>query len=554
MLVQLPETWDQEVEFHGLTLYAVDEEDFIDIKSMRFVDCEVFSWAFDKGPLGSMLQRWVMERCNVHSYVPQIDKLIDYMAWIDCVFDETSFLLWSSSSVNIGVVDNCLMPSGMSGTPKNLEVRNTRMGSGLIIGPAYGGTERILLENSIVPFIVSSRQQGAPFLIRDRATGALISGVSFANGTITVADTTNGWQKPSNGVDSGNPFPWAVPGAKVVIYGADEVFSSGTALTVGNVPSEFLDIMVAFTVLDVYVDGSGNYCVDTDLIALPTATVSFTATVSGTTMAVSAISTGSGAACLLQGMVITGGGLPANTTITHDLGTPNNTAGVGNYTISSSAAIGSPTTFTATTPMFFLAHPCPRMTVRNCTGGKFVADQVGAPCDIPLLSYSKRKYHGLAMTSNFPQNKVDIIGNLVSWTINVTKPYIPNTGTPAFALIIYMGGWAKAGSNLYYTYIKQSIDLKTAGVRTIGPTAGTTSTPLGADSFTPVPFWLVGGHSVVIGPANSAGDTLLNGYRVEMVAQTDQDIDSASVIINNVATGSGITLDQFADTNVGSVI
>jgi hypothetical protein len=87
-----------------------------------------------------------------------------------------------------------------------------------------------------------------------------------------------------------------------------------------------------------------------------------------------------------------------------------------------------------------------------------------------------------------------------------------------------------------------------------GTLGGTILLQIGGDSISAVPFWLVGGHPVVIGPTNGAGDTLGNGYRMVMVAQTDQGVDAASIILNNVATGSGVTLDEFADTVVSATL
>lgn len=71
-----------------------------------------------------------------------------------------------------------------------------------------------------------------------------------------------------------------------------------------------------------------------------TLTALFTATVSGTTMTVSAISAG----ILTAGMVVSGGGLPANTIISAP-GT--GTGGTGTYILNNSATIGSPTALTA---------------------------------------------------------------------------------------------------------------------------------------------------------------------------------------------------------------
>jgi hypothetical protein len=303
-------------------------------------------------------------------------------------------------------------------------------------------------------------------------------------------------------------------------------------------------MVTAFTVLDVYVDGLDNYAVDTDMSVLPTSNITVRGTVSGTTLNVTAISPPD--ACLLRTMPITGGGLPAGTTITVDIGVPNSANNLGNYTISSSATISTPTTFTARLPMFYLPHPCPRLTVINCTGGRFVTDMAGAPPDIPAYSYFRRAFAGLPLNTYFPAANIPLTGNLMTWTINVVRPYTGSASS--FVLNISMFGYKTTGGNTYPTFVNQTINLKLAGTRTI--TASNVSGGLTGDRIVALPFWLSGGHWVSIGPTAGTGDTLANMPRLIMTAQTDQGVDYASITLNTATVG----VNEISDTAPNTAI
>jgi hypothetical protein len=195
---------------------------------------------------------------------------------------------------------------------------------------------------------------------------------------------------------------------------------------------------------------------------------------------------------------------------------------LGNFTLSNT--LGTPlgsTVFTVSTPMNFLPHPCPRLTMVNCTGSRFATDWQGAPADIPMFSYFRRAYSGQVIATNFHDADLNLAGNLISWTINVLRPY---TGVGAnYQCNIFIGGFAVSGGVTYPTYIAQSIDLKTPGLRTI--TAAGVSGSVGADSIAAIPFWISGRHQVLIGISPTfvprRGDTLANMPAV-MQAQTDQ--------------------------------
>jgi hypothetical protein len=545
-IVQLGDSFDQQIEIHGVAFYAPVEENAGGVLSVKFIDCDFFGWAFHTGPFPSFMRRFITEKCRFYDCVVEIDKMIDYVEYTDCDFDQTSGLHTQSSTVNMFVLDNCRFASGIRGTPKNTIIRNCFVGGNLLVGCVFGVNERMLIEGSHIAYVACSRAENTNLAVYQ-------SGFSFSNGTIKIAPGSNGWVAPGTGTYSANPLPYAAPGSKLTIVSS--VANAGTPLGVSLFPDQFLGMMSVFTVLDVYVDGSNNYCLDTDLVAFPSSTFTATGNIASgsTTLNITAITPAD--ASIMQHVGVTGPGLAAGTTVATNLGVPNATGGVGAYTLSAAATgAGSGTyTFDATNTMIYVAHPCPRLTVRNCTGGRFVADQVGAPSDIPIMSYFNRTYEGLAWSAYHSYGYVQLTGYLKSWTINVTQPY---TGADAtFTCTIYMFGWKSAGGgNMYPTFVQQTIDMKTAGLRTIGPTG--TPTGLGADSLVSVPFWLVGGHT--IGFTDSGSDTnLVNMPRMVMVAQSDQNIGSASLVVKtphraSVDPSVMAGADELSDTSLGT--
>jgi hypothetical protein len=535
-IVQLNDNFDQEIEVHGLNMYGVTEQTVGGVYSLRFVDCDMWGFAFDSGPSPVMVRKYTVERCRFHNCIPEIDKMIDEVNYIDCDFDRTSYPRFQSASINKAIFDRCKMMGGFSGTPKDLTIRDSFMAGTFTIGPVYGSTQRMTLVNSHIQRMINN----------DQATETLslgTSGLTFVNSTIKIASGTTTiyglWAGPSS--PSICPAPWAAPGAKIAIDISPNVTNSGSLNCQGT-----CGMMTAFTVLDVYTDGGGAFCIDTDMAALPSTGITVTGTVSGTTLSVTAISPAG--AVLLKGAKITGGGITAGTIITSDLGLPNTFSNLGNYGLNVSSTIGTPQAFTATLDMNFLPHSCPRLTVLNCTGSRWMADMAGAPADIPMYSYFKRAYAGGVLSVVTQEKALWLAGNLLSWTINVLKPY---TGADAtYLCVFYVFGFAVSGGITYPTYITQTVDLKTTGLRTI--TAAGVSGSVGADSIAAIPFWVTGSHLVTIGHPPSfvqnGADNLSNFPFFVMQAQTDQGIGFASMVANTVTAG----VDEFADTIMGA--
>jgi hypothetical protein len=611
-MVQLSEVFDQHIEVHGLNINAPTQQSMGGVLSVRFVDCDVWGWGYKCGPSPTFAKTIKFEECRFHESIQEVDKSIDLLIYEDCEFDNQSGLLFQSAGINKCVINRCRIPNdavafGIEGTPNDLTIRDSYIGR-ISVGPAIGATQRMTWINSHISTVESILAQG------DVATFA---DMTFSNGTLKTAaghiniSTFTPWAGPS---DSVCPANWAAPGNKIAICTDPAVTSTGGRLR----PTMCTGMMTCFTVLDVYTDGSNNFCIDTDLPALQNMTITVTGTVSngsgasGNILNITAISPVGAAP--LAGMDISGGGLPngiisttslltggsgyvnatytsvpvtggtgsgavwssitvaggtvtaatlgtggtnyklsdiisastaslggtgsgftaqvdrkTGTTIQNDLGIPNATNNLGNYTLSNSALIAS-TTFTVTTNLYFLPHDCPRFTVINCTGGRTVADMAGAPPNIPMYSYFRRAFAGFILNSPQLEATVRLAGNLMYWDIDVQKPY---TGLDAtYTCTIYMFGYAVSAGITYPTYITQVINLKTAGKRTVS--ALTTAGGVTGDALVTVPIWLTGGHNVLIGPPTgliNGSDTLSTQPRIVMTAQTDQGIDFSSEFV-----------------------
>ena len=238
--------------------------------------------------------------------------------------------------------------------------------------------------------------------------------------------------------------------------------------------------------------------------------------------------------------------MPAGTFITSDVRLPNSSGNLGVYYLNNSANIGS-TTFTATIPLVFLQALAPRTTVIDSSGCQFLSDQAGAPPDIPIYSYFRRAFGGFAQTTNYNSlSAVDLMGNLLNWTINVIRPYTGGESSYTCELTLFGFGTFNSGANLYPTAINVTIDLKTAGTRVL--TATGFSGSAGADSLSSVPFFLTGAHIINIGPSNSGGDTLAEMPFFTMQAQCDQGIGFGTMQASTATT----SFDVLADTTTGA--
>lgn len=519
-IAQLNDCFDQELEIHNQTIYGSQggQCSYLGVLSVKLIDCEIYSQGFKAGPFCSTMRNFTLERCICHFYQPEFDKMTDTIKIIDCELIESSYLFFQSASINKTIIERTRLEGGIDGTPKDMTIRDSVVGGRFRINTVYGPTERITLINTTIGEVVNQYQQGAPVAVAR-------AGLTFANGTFK-ADTSGNMSWKGSTVVGGCPFPWGVQGAKILFSTNVHVGGNPAGIGIGVSVQDTMAMLSPFTVLNVYVDGSDNYCLDTDLPFLPTTTINLTGSISaGTNQLVVASIDSPTDACLLSGMTIvqnTGGSLPANTTIAADIGVPNVTGGLGTYTLSANGTAGPGSTFTASiNDMFFLPHPCPRFTVINCTGGDFIADLSGMPLEVPMYSYFKRAFTGFGFQqSGQPANYVKLAGNLKTWTIDVQKPYTGAATT--YPLVLYIFGYKTVGSNTYPTFAVETIDLKTAGVRTITSTGvysqvgnnPYTAGGLGADALVAIPFFISGGHPVIAGQPRPMRSVVGNGTTV----------------------------------------
>jgi hypothetical protein len=527
-IVQLNDGFDQELEVHGLNIYGVTEGTIGGMRTVRLIDCEMYGWAFDSGPSPALVRKFTMERCNFHNCIPEVDKMIDTIEYIDCVFDQTSYPRLQTASINKLLIERCKMMNGVSGTAKETVIKDSFLSGQFKLGIVYGATDRVTLINSYIGETLDSMQEG---------TVVNTVFVTFTNGTLSIpigGTTAYGtWRAPGGATAAVCPLPWAVPGAKIALCATPTVITN--ASTSGTInPGSTMGMIKAFTVLDVYTDGAGAFSVDTDLPVFPNTAITLTGTVSGTTLTATAVTPSD--AWPLAGMNITGGTLPGGTVITQIPGVPANQLGA--YTLNNSATIGASTPFTVTNVMHYQPHSCARLTVINCTGGRTVADMAGAPPDIPMYSYFRRAFAGLPISVNTSERYVRLAGNLLYLNINVLRPYTGAAASYQFNINIF--GYKTAGGITYPTISSQSVNLKTVGLRQI--TAAGVTGNLAGDAISAVPFWLTGSHVVAVGPTLGGGDTLAMMPYVVVTAQTDQGIYPSLVL--NAHDG----VNQFADT------
>lgn len=549
-IVQMPDTFDQEVEIIGFTINGTTEQNFAGMLSITLIDCIVYAWGFKTGPFPSSMRKFSMRNCRCFNYSSEIDKMIDYIEYIDTIFDSQSYVFFQSASINKALIKRCRMPAGIGGCPKQLDIEDSYIAGQLLLGPVFGVNERMRLVNSNIQELGNGNE--AQQVLQ-------LAAVTFSTGTIKFASGNMGpfgiWYGPGTpSTFTACPITWGIPGAKIAIVSPYITSGNGISPNIGVNTSQTFAMIATFTVLKVYTDGSDNFCVDTTLAYLPSTTIKIHGTVSGNTLTVTSFDSPTSDACLLQGMAIqstSGSLLPAGTIISQDLGVPNTTSNLGAYTLSHSATIGSSTSFTVTGTLSFLPHPSPRMIVDNCTNGRQVADMQGHTSGDPIFSYVNRAFGGFTVDQDVAELFFGLCGKLDRpgldyLTIDVIKAYTGAGGAGSCFATIYMFGWKQVAGNIYPIWVSEVIDLTVLGSRTITAVA---TTPIGgsADSLSTIPWFLTGGHFVVSGPING-GDTLDMMPYFQITGHANQGINFAAMTINTTALG----IDGLADTVTGS--
>lgn len=494
--------WDVETHLKGLHIIE-PFQNFSAGKILRISD----SFFESQGHIPSFNKIYIAERCRFTQGI-EIDKLNELVIYRDCTGPGTSI---QSSSTDRIVYENCDFNT-IGGTTRLTEIRNCSIGQ-LTVGPiAFGVSESVLIENSRVMLF----QKTNTFYDDPTLSGQfnLIENFTWSGGTFSKPITDG-------------PIPWAVPGSKVFV----RPFGPATGMN-DNIGSPFV-------ITDVRTDGS-NTLVDTTLTGKPvgnstnsavTITIGNPTVINWTSHGLSA---NTPVTFLTTGALPTG--MPANIYYVLAAGLTGSsfefsTSPGGSPVATSGTQSGTQTAIA--NPLQFISHPCPRLTIRGCTGSPTIAAMSDGPPELPIYSYFKRLYTGDSgsISGAGPLNVVQPYawGKLISLSINVIKAY---TGaTNPLTLTITANGWtdALAAGNL-----TQVIDMRTTGLRTITQTTATGS--VGADTIAAFANWISGAFKMVFN-SDVANDTTAPLFEIEVF--TDQGVTKYNMV-------------QYFDNNVGA--
>jgi len=338
---------------------------------------------------------------------------------------------------------------------------------------------------------------------------------------------------------------WAVPGRKCYLNRFDNNFTGAQNANFGS----------PFTILGTYIDGSNNLCIDTDLAAIPAyITTSSTVTVSNASgsLQINWAAHGLIAGTCVAFNVAAGGTFPGgiNPSAPYFVAAPVN---AGNFLIKDQfgnvvpfSTSGSGTLTAYANPLGIKMHPCPRLTVKNCTGCDGI-NHLGGADDEPAFSRLRYRISGPILTGELLALPQIIWGTLISLTVNVIRPYTGGVATMNLTIIAngYVPGTLAAGN---LTAANIVINTKVAGIRTLGPTAGTTSGAQAGDTLAFYPNWI--SDSFTINYSNPfSSDTFATAPIIEIEVLTDQGATKYHLDITQPVIATGGSVHMF-DTGI----
>lgn len=489
--------WDQEVEITGLRDNSTGQVTAAG-KSVKIKDCHFYG----QGPVPSWSKYWEMDNCKVENFGfisqnsggPEIDKLIDEVNFKNCEFGS-----WSnqSSSINRLVIENCKIGT-MNGTARQTLIRNSEIRS-LLIGPLTGMADNLIVENSQIGNLESNLTFSEQAITRQTqgvANYSIVDGV--LKRPITYSDGMNGW---------------AIPGAHGVVR--------DYALT-------HLSIGSPFQIVDIFKDVSDNFCIETDLTALPVgSSTQSTVTISIASPAVISWA-GHGLAANTPIVFNTTGALPTGL-LAHQnspqlyyvsaTGLNVNdfqvSATAGGAVINTSGSQSGVHTAIAN-PLKFSMILCPRVTFRDCTGSVKAVELCEAPPELPCGTFMKQRIQANLGGPGYGNinNTLYLHGKLVYISINVLKAYTGGAGTMNWVLTFNAFNTSLIQANPTFT-----INTFNVGKRLITPLAATGA--LGGDTIAAADVWISGSGFSITQSAGAGGEDPGTWPLVELEIQTD---------------------------------
>jgi hypothetical protein len=606
MIVPMNPAWDTEVEVHGPTWMAQATASCA--RRILFKDVVYQGWGDGPGiAVATLAQEYIFENCRFlapnGNILMQVDKMMEYLEFSNCRSPNGLVIAFESQSSHICRIKNSTGTS-IQGTPRHVQITGSEVNE-LLVGPYIGVTDSAVIINSwLTWFDMLERTDDASAGISPNNDQTLIPNWTFSSGTFTralqpgtgtgsISGTTLtltaasgvwgiGQRVNGAGVTAGTVITaygtglggtgtytvspsqtvgsvaltawlpgqqgqlWQIPGAKLYMTDAGNVFTYEQ-----NMGSPF-------TILNVTMDGSGNFSFDTTLQAVPSRQTSSTCTITAATPAVVTHTLGTLAAGTPICFNTTGAlpiGLsystiyyvsasPAPTSTTCSVSDTHAHALAGTNQIATSGSQGGTQTAFAN-PLCFRPHPCPRFTSIGNTGCSAMLDLNGA-IDEPIFSRAKRSFVGKQSTQSgnpigFQQPNSKVWGFLKNMTVTVYQ-----AGVASGTLTISSPSFQQPSCLNSTSNFSVVIDTTTAGVRTITNSASTTSTPLGSDSFAAFVDWIAG--PLVFTP--STGVTLPNSAMVSMEIETDQGITRFSNMMGGPASATAPFLWQYMDSGI----
>lgn len=526
LIAQMHPAWDTEVEIHGARWIGEPTETLA--RRVLFQDCVFQGYGdFPGQAVPTQAQSYIFRNCrflqaNIGSFM-EIDKNIEVLVLDGCYMPNRYSITFPSTSVHLCIIKNH-RGSGIFGSPRQIAVSESEVDA-ITVGPPLGVTDSYILKNSRVTYFDMSGRNDDAVSLTPTNDMTLVPNWSFSNGTFTRNIT---------GLPGQQAMSWQIPGVKCYMTDAGNIFKFGQ-----NMGSPF-------TILNVYMDGSGNFSFDTTLKAVPTRQTSSTVTITNASPGVVSW-TSNGLANGTPVFLKTTGTLPSPlspSTPYYVVSTATNTfqlaLTVGGSAINTTTA-GSGTHTAFGNPLCFRPHPCTRFTSIGNSGCNPIIDQNGS-IDEPLFSRVKRAFVGKQSATNGIGLQVPnprIWGFLRSMTVNVRQ-----AGTASGTLTISSPGFTQP--NLGLSNFSQVIDTTVAGARTwVGSAAPSGSA--GSDSIAAYTDWIAGPLLFTW----STGVTLPNSPLVEFEMTTDQGITRFGNMMGMPAVpASGANLWQYIDSGI----
>ncbi|HYT41760.1 MAG TPA: hypothetical protein VEP90_05400, partial [Methylomirabilota bacterium] len=253
LIAPMHPSWDTEIEIHGARW--IGEPIATIARRVLWNDCVFQGFGdYPAQTAPTVSQSYIYRNCRFGPAdypgvdYQEVDKMLEYFELDNCVAPNQYRILFSSPSLQSCVIKNH-QGAQITGTPRQIKITDSLI-QGLQVGPYIGVTDSCYLNNNRFSYFdILNRNDDANSGLGPSNDMTLVPNWSFSNGTFT---------RNISSLPGSQAMDWQIPGAK--FYFTD---ASNQYLYNQNMGSPF-------TILNVYMDGGGNFSFDTTLSAVPT--------------------------------------------------------------------------------------------------------------------------------------------------------------------------------------------------------------------------------------------------------------------------------------------